>query len=171
MQQMPHRSQNMFISYLSQCWHLHTADSNVRNMEMKRGHLNTVPNLFNSSKSTRSPHMPTRLYDLGGLSNVCITSLNWHELASKTHRLQADKTPRGSVSGVLVASVCKTEKLLLLWRWETEGSYIDVNSRGLTFTNSTFCPHSVFMCFVWIWEQTTIISLYSINWLDFITDI
>ena len=31
--------------------------------------------------------------------------------------------------------------------------------------NSTFCPHSVFMCFVWIWEQTAIISLYSINWL------
>jgi len=23
-------------------------------------------------------------------------------------------------------------------------------SSGLTFTNSTFCPHSVFMCFVWI---------------------
>ena len=33
--------------------------------------------------------------------------------------------------------------------------------------NSAFCPHSVFMCFVWIWEQTTIISLYSINWLVF----
>jgi len=31
--------------------------------------------------------------------------------------------------------------------------------------NSTFCPHSVFMCFVWIWEQTAIITLYSINWL------
>jgi hypothetical protein len=27
-----------------------------------------------------------------------------------------------------------------------------------------FCPHSVFMCFVWIWEQTAIISLYNINW-------
>jgi hypothetical protein len=39
----------------------------------------------------------------------------------------------------------------------------------LTFTNSAFCPHSVFMCFVWIWEQTAIISLYSINWLIFIT--
>jgi hypothetical protein len=26
------------------------------------------------------------------------------------------------------------------------------------------------MCFVWIWEQTAIISLYSINWLVFITD-
>jgi hypothetical protein len=33
--------------------------------------------------------------------------------------------------------------------------------------NSTFCPHSVFMCFVWIWEQTAITSLYSINWLCF----
>ena len=29
--------------------------------------------------------------------------------------------------------------------------------------NSTFCPHSVFMCFVWIWEQTAIICLYSID--------
>ena len=36
--------------------------------------------------------------------------------------------------------------------------------------NSTFCPHSVFVCFVWIWEQTAIISLYSINWLVCITD-
>ena len=33
--------------------------------------------------------------------------------------------------------------------------------------NSTFSPHSVF---VWISEQTTIISLYSINWLVFITE-
>ena len=32
---------------------------------------------------------------------------------------------------------------------------------SLTFSNSTFCPHSVF---VWIWA---IISLYSINWLVF----
>jgi hypothetical protein len=36
--------------------------------------------------------------------------------------------------------------------------------------NSTFCPHCVFMCFVWISEQTAIISLYSINWLVFITE-
>jgi len=41
---------------------------------------------------------------------------------------------------------------------------------SLTFSISTFCPHSVFMCFVWIWEQTAIISLYSINWLVFITE-
>ena len=41
---------------------------------------------------------------------------------------------------------------------------------GVTHTNSTFCPNSVFMCFVWISEQTAIISLYSINWLVFITE-
>jgi len=41
---------------------------------------------------------------------------------------------------------------------------------SLTFSNTMFCPHSVFMCFVWISEQTAIISLYSIKWLDFITE-
>jgi hypothetical protein len=41
---------------------------------------------------------------------------------------------------------------------------------GLAFNNSTFCPHSVFMCFVWLSEQTAIISLYSINLLVFITE-
>jgi len=40
---------------------------------------------------------------------------------------------------------------------------------SLTYNNSTFCPHSVFMYFVWISEQTAIISLYSNNWLVFIT--
>jgi hypothetical protein len=40
----------------------------------------------------------------------------------------------------------------------------------LTFNNSTFCPQSVFMCFVWLWEQTAIISLYNINWLVCITN-
>jgi hypothetical protein len=30
--------------------------------------------------------------------------------------------------------------------------------------------HSVFMCFVWISEQTAIISLYSFDWLVFITE-
>jgi len=41
---------------------------------------------------------------------------------------------------------------------------------SLTFSNSAFSPHRVFMCFVWIWEQTAIISLYSINWLVCITE-
>ena len=42
---------------------------------------------------------------------------------------------------------------------------------GLTLQHvQTFCSHSVFVCFVWIWEQTAIISLYSINWLVCITE-
>ena len=49
------------------------------------------------------------------------------------------------------------------WPLQPSGYYI------YTFSNSTFCPHSVFMCSVWLWEQTAIISLYSINWLVFIT--
>jgi hypothetical protein len=48
---------------------------------------------------------------------------------------------------------------------------VTICTASLTFNSSTFCPHSVFMCFVWIWEQTAIISLYSINWLVFITEI
>jgi len=40
----------------------------------------------------------------------------------------------------------------------------------LTFSNSPSCPHSVFVSLMWIWEQTAIISLYSINWLVCITE-
>ena len=47
---------------------------------------------------------------------------------------------------------------------------VTICTTSLTFNNSTFCPHSVFMCFVWTSEQTTIISLYNINWLVFITE-
>jgi hypothetical protein len=47
---------------------------------------------------------------------------------------------------------------------------VTICTTSLTFSNSTFCPHSVFVCFVWFWEQIAIISLYSINWLVFITE-
>jgi hypothetical protein len=40
----------------------------------------------------------------------------------------------------------------------------------LTSNNSTFCPHRVFMCFVWISEQAATMSLYIINWRVFITE-
>ena len=42
---------------------------------------------------------------------------------------------------------------------------VTICTASLTFSNTTFCPHSVFMCFVCISEQTAIISLYNINWL------
>jgi hypothetical protein len=40
---------------------------------------------------------------------------------------------------------------------------------GLTFKNSTFCPHSVFMCIVFISEQTATFVLCDINRLLLIT--
>ena len=46
---------------------------------------------------------------------------------------------------------------------------VTICTTSLTFNNSTFCPHSVFVCFVWISEQTAIIYLHSFNWLVFIT--
>ena len=33
---------------------------------------------------------------------------------------------------------------------------VTICTASLTFTNCSFCPHSVCMCFVWIWEQTAI---------------
>jgi len=53
---------------------------------------------------------------------------------------------------------------------KTEGPAVTIRTTSLTYNYSTFCPHSVFMCFVWIWEQAAIISLYSIDWLVFITE-
>ena len=48
---------------------------------------------------------------------------------------------------------------------------VTIRTDSLTCSNSTFSPpHSVFMCFVWISEQTAIISLYSVDWLVFITE-
>jgi len=47
---------------------------------------------------------------------------------------------------------------------------VTICTASLTFNNSTFCPHSVFVCFVWIWEQTANISLYNNNWLIFVTE-
>ena len=46
----------------------------------------------------------------------------------------------------------------------------DAAPAAYSFRNSTFRPHSVCMCFVWISEQTAIISLCNINWLVFITE-
>ena len=47
---------------------------------------------------------------------------------------------------------------------------VTICTTSLTFNSSVFCPHSDFMCFVQISEQTAVISLYSINWLVFVTE-
>ena len=45
--------------------------------------------------------------------------------------------------------------------------YLPIDS---AFNNSTFCLHRIFIGFVWISEQTAIISVYSINWTVCITE-
>jgi len=46
---------------------------------------------------------------------------------------------------------------------------VTICTTSLTFSSYTFCPHTVFVCFVWISEQRAIIFLYNINWLVFTT--
>jgi len=51
------------------------------------------------------------------------------------------------------------------WFYNRDGMCLLRGTDWVFIYKSTFCPHSVFMCFVWILEQTVIISLYRINWL------
>jgi len=47
---------------------------------------------------------------------------------------------------------------------------VTICTTSLTFTIPRSAHTAVFVCFVWISEQTAIISLYNINWLVFITE-
>ena len=46
---------------------------------------------------------------------------------------------------------------------------VKIPLHSLCYHHTYRWPSGVFMCFVWISEQTAIISLYNINWLVFIT--
>ena len=48
--------------------------------------------------------------------------------------------------------------------------YGSLGVERLTVMHSAFCPHNVFVCSVWISEQTAIISLHSVNCLVFVTE-
>ena len=81
--------------------------------------------------------------------------------------------PSGHYIYRTVVTICTAQWSLYL---PHSGHYIyrtvvTICTASSTFSNSTFCPHSVFMSFLWISEQTAVISLYSINWLVFITEI
>jgi hypothetical protein len=141
---------------------------------------------------------------VGWLITVDCTARNeWHEdlrqiSSSKCgfeYRIWRYLTVMGCVNGVYWLHVLTVWRhtVCYVWIWEqtaiislysinwivciteTESVYCAVRTgslytASLTFSNSTFFPHNVFMCFVWIWEQTAIISLYNINWLVCITE-
>jgi len=66
--------------------------------------------------------------------------------------------------------------------WGGEGAHLTVLSKRrrprwcpflpprLNIKNSMFSAHSVFIYSVWMWEQTMIVSVYSIKWLVCITE-
>jgi hypothetical protein len=95
------------------------------------------------------------------------------------HRLPTHNLPANPRRwwGLLTFHNCSWAVLWAAWTWYINyGSFtlyspvVTICIASLTFNNSTFCPHSVFVCFVWISEQTAIISLYGINWLVFINE-
>jgi len=72
-------------------------------------------------------------------------------------------------------SLCRKHLAVLSLTLQPSGHYmyrtvVTICTASLTLNSSTFCPHSAFVCFVWISEQTVIISLYNINWLVCITE-
>jgi len=95
---------------------------------------------------------------------ICVTAtMNW-----LLHILQ----PSGHYMYRPAVTICAAQRSLYV---PHSGHYmyrtvVTICTASLTFSNSTFCPHSVFRCFVWVWKQTAIISLYSINWLVCITE-
>ena len=109
---------------------------------------------------------------LWGVTSLCRRSISWYSFLKLTK--QKPDHARQSLFNVFpgdsfTASFQSLPQATVLSFLEP-GVY-RMYLPGLTINNSTFCPNSVFMCFVWIWEQTAIISLYSINWLVCITEI
>ena len=58
----------------------------------------------------------------------------------------------------------------LVYITETQCVYCAVLTGSLYIKFYVLPNTAIFMCFVWIWEQTAIISLYSINWLVCVTN-
>jgi hypothetical protein len=40
----------------------------------------------------------------------------------------------------------------------------------VSFNRCTLCPHTEFMCLVFIWDKTATCATYIVNWLVFITE-
>jgi hypothetical protein len=77
------------------------------------------------------------------------------------HLVQQQKILR-SAHTVYLCVLCGSENKQRLFHCAALTDWF-YNRDGVCLLRGTFCPHSVFMCFVWIWKQTAIILLYSVN--------
>ena len=124
------------IQFLTPCWSK-SCNVFVTYLQGNKMYLNYLQHVeVRKSKQMWSSQINVTLYRVSGWGKHCATASSLTLINSQTVHILTLYSP--------VVTICIT---------------------SLTFTNSTFCPRSVFMCFVWIWEQTAIISLYSINWL------
>jgi len=114
------------------------------------------------------------LYNINWL--VCITQTECVYCAVRTESLY--KILRSAPHSVFMCFVWILEQTAIISlyniNWlvcitETESVYCEVRAESL-YTILRSAPHSVFMCFVWILEQTAIISLYNIKWLVCMTE-
>ena len=119
--------------------------------------LRTEPRSGCSWKETRCKHELSQ-------SDCQSASAAWHETLFRNNRSCCGAGRRVSWSSSRPATNLQNSGHCMY------RTVVTICTTSLTFTNYTFWPHSVFMCFVWISEQTAIISLYTINWLVFITE-
>ena len=141
--------------------------------------------------SGRDVRLNTRILQLPMLrisgKRLCVNSPNTEgvisPLSTKTRRhIQSPKHGDTSSPQKALRSLARDDKQATK-KWGTNNAryhhqntltfpspVVTVFTTRFNIHNSTFCPHTIFMYFVWISEQTAIISLYSINWLVFIAE-
>jgi hypothetical protein len=114
---------------------------------------------------TSGPHYSSQIH-------TCISSQNFEgQFYIFQYCFYPFRDREGLRCNILLKDSCKNVQMSLvtatyilcgdIWR----KGRVHLWERNYCDTKNAFCPHSVYMCFVWIWEQTVIISLYSINWL------
>ena len=88
---------------------------------------------------------------------------NMQNTRISTKRLNSRLTPR--INENIIPSFMQRKYSFL-----RQVPVVTIRTANLTCNKATFCPHNVFIGFIWIWEQTAIISLYNTYWLVFITN-
>jgi len=114
------------------CTPTHTHFLSERNNSCAYTHSHLTPRV-NKTRSLRNTHHGTCLY-------TCYREYN----------LLPACTDRGWLSQDCGLYTCQRH---VLWDYSILTLYspvVTICTTSLTFNNSTFCPHTVFMCFVWV---------------------
>ena len=119
--------------------------------------MNPVP--ATAAQPVRYTHTDFRFVSLALLSS----ERSGVQILSRIYVVEVPRVKQRQFHSLFFLLHCSVN--ILLFNSSMVSELLTVSTTSFTFSNSTFCPHSIFMCFVWIWEQTAIISLQNINWL------